>query len=439
MVILLGLDENKNSHMIKINEYISSVCKQIRWKICHKLISEELTTHILEQRSLYLSEGDDDKTATEEAIIQMGDPVKLGSDLNGVHKPKHPWFILGVITALFLIGYYFQNQFSLFEDLSFQINKNHYMLSCIAFIICYFIDISLIGKYSKYISIFLTISAVVVSYLSQSNLIEIINPTFFSTITLWVYPFIFGLFVYARIKKGLYGIFLCSLNYIILLMTIILFKPVEYPTSIVLFTISAFIILSYAITENWFGRTVTYNMNKVLIFLIVISIIGMIPLFINPYLLEIFLISYNSENDPLTGGFLFIEIQDVIENAKIIGTSNIKSSIEDLILQEFTLTYLVYRYGLIVLPIVILPILTFLVISIINVVTQKSFLGAILILSILIPTGFQSILYILYSTGIVLVDSSYPFITLYYPEQIIICCLFGLVCSIYRTGYFMRD
>ena len=88
----------------KIKDYGVTVCNQIRWKRAHPLIEEEIENHIIDQRDAYISDGDDETTATNKAIIQMGDPVEVGIQLDRTHRPK-PQKTMIFLTMLLLFDY----------------------------------------------------------------------------------------------------------------------------------------------------------------------------------------------------------------------------------------------------------------------------------------------------------------------------------------------
>lgn len=428
-----------DKQMSNINNYTDEVCKHISWKKCHSFIKNELSSHVLEQRHLYISEGDDETTATNEAILQMGDTVSLGKSLNDLHKPKEPQTLLIFVGILIFLGWFFQSKFTYIESLIGVVHLNHYFLGGLAFIVCYFLDFSLLGKFAKYISLTFTALSLALLFISENSLIPQITSDIYNSFIVWTHPFIFALFVYARIKKGHYGVFLCFLEYLILTIPLLIFSSNVGTANILLFTISAFFIVSYAIIKNWFGKTVVYNLNKVLIYLIIFSVLGMIPILINPFALESLLVTFDPNKDPLGHGFLYLQVQDVIQNAKIIGASEFVSPIEEFLPTDFTLTYLVSRYGLLVLPLVSIPMLGFIVTSLLECREQKSFLGKLIIFSICIPLSLECFLYILYSVGLLLVDSHYPFITLDYMGCIMISGLMGLIGSVFRIGAVVRD
>lgn len=433
------LQEDKpddNSHLQTIEVYTKEVCSQIRWKKSHKLVSEELTNHILDQRFIYLTEGDTNETATKEAILQMGDAITVGTELDAVHKPRHQWVILAIITALFCMGTYIQKDILIYFAPEMNLNLRTYGAGYIVFLACYLLDFTLLGKFAKHISLGLTATSVVLAYYSVAPNSHL-TPELFNSYAMWIYPFIFSMFVYARIKKGYYGVNLCFLLYFLLLYTLI-FVTSNTATAVV-FTASVFFILSYAIIKNWFGRTVTYDINKVLIFFIVFVCLGFIPFIIDPFAIEQFLYAFDPEGSD-ANGFLYLKIRDIIDNASIINPSTIKSAYEDTLLpNEFILTHLVYEYGLIFIPLTIAPIIAFLSISFMEWRKQKSFLGSLLIFSISVPIVLNCTLFVLHNLGLMLVQSYYPFISLEYVGHIIIAGLMGFVASVFRMGYVVRD
>lgn len=433
------LNKDPNRHLKTIEVYTNEVCNQINWKKSHDLVKTELTNHILDQRFIYLTEGDSDETATKEAISQMGDAVLVGTELNAIHKPRHQWIVIAIISILFALGVYIQKDIALFFAPHIDINLQHYAVGYVVFMLCYFLDFTLLGRYAKYIALILTTISVSLAFFSKNpTYINFITSDFFNSYAMWIYPFIFSIFVYARIKKGYYGVFLCFLQFLILFLTLVTIT--SNTATAVVFTISSFFIISFAIIKNWFGRTVTFNINKILIFFIIISAIGFIPFLINPFAIEKYLYAFNAEGLTTADGFLYLKIKDIIANAHFFNPSTVKSSYEEILLpNEFILTHLVYEYGLIFIPIVIIPVIYFLGISFSQWRKQKSFLGSLIIFSICVPIILNCTLFVFHNLGIMLVKSYYPFISLEYSGHIVIAGLMGFVASVFRIGYVVND
>ncbi len=62
----------------QITEYCNKVCEQIRWKKAKTYAFSELEQHLMDQRDRYRSDGQEELSATQQAILQMGDPVIVG-------------------------------------------------------------------------------------------------------------------------------------------------------------------------------------------------------------------------------------------------------------------------------------------------------------------------------------------------------------------------
>ncbi len=75
-------------------EYLAAVQKQIRWKRAQKVVLEELRQHIDDQVDTFISQGMNRQQAIQHAIVQMGDPVTVGLELDRIHRPKTDFGLL---------------------------------------------------------------------------------------------------------------------------------------------------------------------------------------------------------------------------------------------------------------------------------------------------------------------------------------------------------
>lgn len=82
----------------RISAFVEAVGAEIRWKKARPLLTEEIRTHLLDQRDACVAQGMAEDEAQAEAVRQMGDPVALGADLDRVHRPgpsgdcwRWPW------------------------------------------------------------------------------------------------------------------------------------------------------------------------------------------------------------------------------------------------------------------------------------------------------------------------------------------------------------
>ena len=85
-----------------IQDYLSRVLEQIRVKKIRPIIRRELEDHLLLQTKAYRDQGMEEEQAQRQAVADMGDPVMLGKQLDGVHRPL--WDIPMLVYALLVVA-----------------------------------------------------------------------------------------------------------------------------------------------------------------------------------------------------------------------------------------------------------------------------------------------------------------------------------------------
>ena len=88
--------------MKRIQEYLEKVLAQVRVKKIRPILGRELEDHLLLQTRDYQTQGMEDEQAQQQAIADMGDPVMLGKQLDGVHRPL--WDIPMLVYALLVVA-----------------------------------------------------------------------------------------------------------------------------------------------------------------------------------------------------------------------------------------------------------------------------------------------------------------------------------------------
>lgn len=140
---------------MKTEEYLKKLTDQIRCAKARAAIAEEMRGHIDEQKHAYMSVGMEAEEAEEAAVKEMGDPVEAGSLLDGIHRPRMAWGMIGLIAVLsiagFIILYLLQRNFS---DMTFvtgsPVHFGGWAIAGFAGMIgaCY-LDYSRIGRWAK--------------------------------------------------------------------------------------------------------------------------------------------------------------------------------------------------------------------------------------------------------------------------------------------------
>lgn len=80
-------------------------------KKAHPAVAKEIENHLIDQKTVYLEQGDSESIAEEKALLQMGDPVAVGAALDSTHKPSPQWGMIGLILLLCGIGIFLQLQY----------------------------------------------------------------------------------------------------------------------------------------------------------------------------------------------------------------------------------------------------------------------------------------------------------------------------------------
>ncbi len=157
---------------MKKEEYLQLVTDQIRWKKARSDVKTELENHILDQMESYRNEGMEEQEAMEQAILEMGDPIEVGVELDRIHRPKMSWGILLLVGILGGIGVLLQ--FVLWNNGSGTMQPERQIMFHIAgFLVmlgAYFLDYSILGKYAKQIGIlFCGIMMLLISFGQLAN------------------------------------------------------------------------------------------------------------------------------------------------------------------------------------------------------------------------------------------------------------------------------
>ena len=155
---------------IRMETYLEKLLSQIRCKKARPYIAEEIRDHIECQIADNLSEGMTYEEAEKNAVTDMGDPVEVGISLDRIHKPKIAWKLLVIVGILSLFGILLQQ--SILSQPGYQEletwRQEVYRYTTEGFVSCivigfllmcviYFLDYTLIAKYSRFIGVFILI------------------------------------------------------------------------------------------------------------------------------------------------------------------------------------------------------------------------------------------------------------------------------------------
>lgn len=103
----------------------------IKSKEAKKFVATELEFHLKKVKNTWIENGLSEADAEDKAVQQMGSPIKLGQELNRLHRPRVDWLI--IILLVTVIGLGFLPIVSL-RDAGLR-DVNHFLKSKVIFVI----------------------------------------------------------------------------------------------------------------------------------------------------------------------------------------------------------------------------------------------------------------------------------------------------------------
>lgn len=429
----------------EIKRYSTTVCEQIRWKKAHPGIAKEIDDHLCDQRDSYLAEGDEEETATQKAILQMGDAVHVGTLLDKTHKPKPQWMLILLTVSLMLVGagarYFIDGSEASLENFS----AVPFIIALAIFLTAYFLDFTALAKYPKicyFLVLILSMAGLTLASKVNGRAWFFFARFGFSLSYLsLIFPLVYSLFIYAMRSKGTRGILLCGIAYMPYAIILLL---VPSTTGFVLYTFSASVLLLAAMRKGWFGGGKRRGMLLVLV-PAAISVFSLISLFLlQPYRFERLRILLDPASDPR--GYQTVMIRELMSGAVVAGRGIIPQQYGSDVLSlswfdtDLVLTALTHKYGWIVFMGIAFLFIIFSALGFRYVSRQRSVLGFMVSLSILLIFVTQVILYMATNLGYGLLTAlSLPLVSYGKTALFLNAGLIGIMLSVFRTGEVIRD
>lgn len=409
----------------KIADYLKTVCDQIRWKKAHATVSRELEDHIIDQKNAYQNNGIDEEKATDEAIRQMGDPIMVGTQLDGTYRPKPDWaIVIFTITTLFLGvalrvyvnyielgGTYYQPYPGYFSSIIIPV-----IIGLAIFAAAYLIDFTIFGKYARFTYIIFLIIAYALKIL--------LGPQVPMNFIMLMFPVIYVGIVYRQRNKGFLGLLMCGL-YLILPAYICWVSLSTFAMLMVM----CLLILTFAVYKNWFKIKKLY---------------GFLFIYVIPLALIIFVLyrNYSYFIWEITDNPLLYNVKTLLNTSKFIGSGAYASTLpSDFYLQtNFGLAYLIHKFGWISF-IGIMSILSALITKgFMQCKKQSSMLGKFVSYSVLVTIATQVVFTVIANFGILpTLASTMPLISHHSYGIIINMLLIGIMLSVFKTGGLVTD
>jgi len=434
----------------KINEYVESVCQQIRWQKAHFRVSDELKNHITDGRDNYIKQGIDEYEATEKAILDTGDATAVGTEFDRVHRPKPQWEMFAWVAGFIMLGLFI----SMFVFSEFGIANRLFwtVIGAVIMIGAYFADFTLVGKYPRLVFVGIALFVIIMSPMIALNpfgvpiwINGIRDRSFMGLILSHAHlqsfalllPIAFVPIIYIMKGKGYKGIILSQLAYGFLLL-------ISYVTSIALsgfihFAVIGMGLLLIAVFREWFG--IGKARGTLLVVTPFVVIFALLLLQVHASMGGTRLaVLFNPHADPYGIGFTAIQIRQSLSDAVLWGEVYMPVFVSNrLMYSDFVLSTVIFRFGWLAFTAVMCAIIFFTVKIILRCVKQKSDLGFFVSLAVALTLSAQIFMYVIFNVGFLFTHISLPLISPGNFAMLINMGLIGLMLSVFRTGDVVCD
>ena len=443
---------------MNMDEYLSAVSNQIRDKHAKVFVSDEIRTHIEEQASDYINDGMERDEAYSKAVVDMGDPVAVGAELDRIHRPHMEWIFLLLILLISLVSIEINDLINGIMDgrviilgpMMIHVSRHHLtglVLGIIAMFAMYRADYTvLIGRSRAIGGIFLGILTLFFAlfginmyggnwWMSAGSLVVSARPLY-----LLYLPVFAGILYEYRCKNKM----LISIGFWMIapLISMCFCSYHSIPVAAFMF-ISEMILLMLAIHKRWYGvdwKNVFCGMGIVLLFasLVMFFISKKAEYYqfvrITTWLGRLGIGNFVAENSG--ADYVNAKLMEVFRKSNLIGENydavhimtNLPGYKDDFIIGTISAHFGIIAVVGIMISLFLLAAYIFYIS-----VKQKNQLGYIVGCSCGIIIGLQSLCNLLIVLGLLpLTGSSLPFISRGTGTMIVDYVLIGLVLSIYR-------
>lgn len=437
----------------QFKKYTEKVCDQIRWKNAHNMVKKEIENHLIDQKIAYMNMGDSESIAEEKALLQMGDPVEIGSALDHTHKPIPQKSMIALVMLLVIVGMIIQYWLTV-TCVNLDINSGSipyqfvmYGVGVFVLFAAYFLDFSFFSKH-PYI---LFLSIIIIDILAQlfgtwygGNRWLHLGPFSLSPSSVsLLFPLAFCSIYYQLRGKGTQGYLISGIFAVCCCAFLLTFHTMG---GVVIFLCSAGILMLIAAFKNWFGE----KTKPLLLLFIIAFIICTCCLLLTPqvmYRLSHITAILHPEIDPAGAGYLSGILQNMIKNSVFWGegTPFLNYDVTYAVMlsnfrSDFLLTFLTYKYGWGASITLILLLSMFIGIGFNKCLKQKSILGKTMSLSILCTFTVEILLYVISNLGYpIIAPIGLPFLSYGGTTLVIHMALTGILLSTFRTGEVYQD
>ncbi|HDX9580713.1 TPA: FtsW/RodA/SpoVE family cell cycle protein [Bacillus pseudomycoides] len=406
------------------DRFLKEVTNHIKSKEAKSFVATELDFHLKQAKNMWIEKGLSEEVAEDKAVEQMGSPIKLGQELNKLHKPKVDWFIIILLVAAMGLGFLPVVAFGHTNDLL--INKVIFVI--LGVVTAFGMMLIDYRKLERLGWLFYTIGVLIllmISYFPNATrsgepLIRIGSLTIES---LMAVPFFFlawaSFFNNRRLKVWYLGI-LCLFSLYLLL-------TIPNLSTTFIYTMMVFVML-------WWSKLGKKKALIITVVSICLSIIGGLFFWssVKAYRMDRILGFLNPENYADAQGYMYVRLKEFVSSAGWFGTSG-NMEFTPAAHTDFVFASLTYYYGYLL--------------ALILVLILSLFVARIMVISHKINDRYGKLLLVggvtlfvvqfIYNVGMILgllpiASISLPFISYGLMPTLFNAFLMGIVLSVYR-------
>lgn len=423
-----------------VKTYMTTLLEQVADHRARIDIAKEIQQHIEEQAGANEAEGMEREEALEAAVADMGDPVETGVELNRIHRPKMAWGMFLGILLLLVIDTVIKIDFApetFYESGGFF----RLIIGIVLMLVINFWDYSMLGKYSREISIGLVVFIAIVSMFTDSFIpgryIQIGNLTFATQYLIMLLVPLYGGVIYTYRNQELMGVVRCALW---ALLPGVFFVTLTnlYAVSLLMIVMNL-IVLCVALAQHWFNVSAKKGILAIsLLFITMIGIIAVVCLNTNGFRRDMLLAWLNPNEYRMTSGFFLSNVRELVSNSVLFGSASMDNTTAYEVVvgwlgKEYLLIYLLANYGILTAFFVVAVVLYWLAANYRMVWHQKNVLGRLMGTACCAVMTVQIVSYILANTGLLFSNYiGFPILNYSFTGNILNYVVWGILLSIYR-------
>ncbi|MDE7477654.1 MAG: FtsW/RodA/SpoVE family cell cycle protein [Lachnospiraceae bacterium] len=415
-----------------MEEFIKTLTDQMRCVKARDSVARELSDHIADQTEAYEQSGMEHNQAVEKAVREMGDPVEIGVSMDRIHRPQIDWKMLLITFVLSIAGFLCMTPMYGFEHMK----TSQILFTLIGFAVItlvYFIDYSMIGCIGAIAYIVMT----VLFFILKKCLPMINGRQTAMFILVYLYVPLFAGILY-QLRKGGYKSVILGFAVIGITFAAVLYLSNNFVAAVNIFLMMAILLIT-AVVKGMFGKNKKYitMMAAVAVILPVIASFWYINRHMATYQIVRLNAFFHRDQFRTNNNYVYGVIEDVLKNAKLIGTGTSKYAQENHFLAfsegELLPLAVIYSYGIIAAVLLFILLAVFILRAMKIVRGQKNQLGFLVSMACLLVLSVNCLEGILVGVGLFpVVTVAIPFLTRGGSTVIVYSIIVGLLLSIHR-------